>query len=58
MWTDTIREESARKGLGYSSDFKNAEWAALERLPPLPRRLRRARKWMTRDMLNGVLYQF
>ncbi len=34
MWTDTTGEKHARKGLRYSSDLKDADWAILE--PMLP----------------------
>jgi transposase len=57
MWTDTTREKHARKGLGYTSDLKDAEWAVLEPMLPKPPRLGRPRKWTLRDIMNGVLYQ-
>jgi hypothetical protein len=30
MWTDTTRAKHARKGLRYSSDLTDAEWAVME----------------------------
>ncbi len=57
MWTDTTREKHARKGLRYSSDLKDAEWAVLEPLLPPQPRLGRPLKWSLRDIMNGVLYQ-
>ena len=36
MWTDITRAKHARKGLRYSSDLTDAEWAVME--PQLPAR--------------------
>jgi transposase len=41
MWTEITRPKYERKGLGYSSDLGDAEWAMIE--PPLPRRNRLGR---------------
>jgi len=57
MWTDTTREKHARKGLRYSSDLTDAEWAVLEPLLPPPPRLGRPRRWTLREIMSGVLYQ-
>ncbi len=56
MWTDTTRAKHARKGLRYSSDLTNDEWALLEGLLPAPSRLGRPPKWTRRAIMNGVLY--
>ncbi len=34
MWTETTRSKHARKGLRYSSDLTDQEWAVLEKLFP------------------------
>ena len=52
MWTDITRRKHARKGLRYSSDLTDAEWAVLEPLLPAVSRLGRPR----RMILNGMLY--
>ena len=56
MWTDTTRAKHARKGLRYSSDLTDAEWAVME--PRLPARsgLGRPAKWSRRTIMNGMLY--
>ena len=56
MWTDITRAKHARKGLRYSSDLTDAEWAVIE--PRLPERsgLGRPPKWSRRAILNGMLY--
>ena len=56
MWTDTTRRKHARKGLRYSSDLTDAEWAVLEPLLPAVSRLGRPRRWPRRTILNGMLY--
>ena len=56
MWTDTTRRKHARKGLRYSSDLTDAEWAVLEPLLPAVSRLGRPPKWPRRTLLNGMLY--
>jgi transposase len=57
MWTDTTREKHARKGLRYSSDLKDEEWAILEPMLPRPSRLGRPPAWPLREIINGVLYK-
>src|SRR5271168_4780507 len=56
MWTDTTRAKHARKGLRYSSDLTDAEWAVLEPWLPAPARLGRPPKWTRREIVNGLLY--
>lgn len=56
MWTDSTRRKHARKGLRYSSDLTDAEWAVLEPLVPAVSRLGRPPKWPRRTILNGMLY--
>jgi transposase len=56
MWTDTTRKKHARKGLRYSSDLTDAEWAVLEPVLPSPSRLGRPRRWTLRDIMNGIFY--
>ena len=55
MWTDITRAKHARKGLRYSSDLTDAEWAVIE--PRLPERsgLGRPPKWSRRTIVNGML---
>jgi hypothetical protein len=47
MWTDATRRKHARKGLRYSSDMTDAEWALMEALLPAAARLGRPRKVIT-----------
>ena len=56
MWTDITRAKHARKGLRYSSDMTDTEWAFLE--PHFPPRsgLGRPPKWSRRAIMNGVFY--
>ena len=56
MWTDITRGKHARKGLRYSSDLTDAEWAVLE--PHIPARsgLGRPPKWSRRMIVNGLFY--
>ena len=42
MWTEITRPKYERKGLGYSSDLSDAEWAMIE--PRLPQRNRLGRR--------------
>ena len=53
---DITRAKHARKGLRYSSDLTDAEWAVIE--PRLPERsgLGRPPKWSRRTIVNGMLY--
>jgi hypothetical protein len=56
MWIDITRAKHARKGLRYSNDMTDAEWAFLE--PHFPPRsgLGRPPKWSRRTITNGVFY--
>ena len=56
MWTDITRAKHARKGLRYSSDLTDAEWAVLEPLLPPSSRLGRPPKWSRRVIMDGLLY--
>jgi transposase len=56
MWTDLTRAKHARKGLRYSSDLTDAEWAALEPVIPPRSGLGRPPKWSLRTIMNGMLY--
>src|SRR5664279_1461152 len=56
MWTDITRHKHARKGLRYSSDLTDAEWAVLEPLLPARSRLGRPPKWSLRAILDGLFY--
>ena len=56
MWTDITRAKHARKGLRYSRDLTDAEWAVLEPLMPGRSRLGRPPKWSLRVIMNGVFY--
>ncbi len=56
MWTDATRRKHARKGLRYSSDMTDAEWAVLEPHCPAGSRLGRPRKWTLRQIVDALLY--
>lgn len=56
MWTEITRAKHARKGLRYSSDLTDREWAALEPVLPVPPRLGRPRKWTRREIMDALLY--
>ena len=56
MWTDTTRAKHARKGLRYSSDLTDGEWAVLEPRLPAPARLGRPMKRPRRQIVNALLY--
>ncbi len=56
MWTETTRRKHARKGLQYSSDLTDEEWAVLEPLLPPRSRLGRPAKWSLRTITNALLY--
>ena len=56
MWTETTRRKHARKGLRYSSDLTDGEWAVLEPLVPARSRLGRPAKWPLRTITNALLY--
>ncbi|MBK1842424.1 IS5 family transposase [Azospirillum sp. YIM B02556] len=50
------RSQYRRKGLRYSSDTTDAEWAVLEPLLPAARRLGRPRTVNMREVVNGILF--
>ncbi|MGR4866598.1 transposase [Caulobacter sp. LARHSG274] len=56
MWTEITRRKHARKGLRYSSDLTDQEWAVLEPLIPSRSRLGRPAKWSLRTIINALLY--
>ncbi len=56
MWTDTTRAKHARKGLRYSSDLTDGEWAVVEPELPAPSRLGRPPKWSRREIMNALFY--
>jgi len=56
MWTEITRRGHARKGLRYSSDLTDEEWAVLEPLLPSRSRLGRPAKWSLRTITNALLY--
>jgi len=56
MWTDITRAKHARKGLRYSSDLTDAEWAVMEPLIPGRSALGRPPRWSRRAIMNGLLY--
>ena len=56
MWTDITRAKHARKGLRYSSDLTDAEWAVLEPYIPTGSGLGRPPKWSRRAIMNGLFY--
>jgi transposase len=56
MWTEITRGQYRRKGLRYSSDMTDAEWAVIEPLLPAARRLGRPRTVNVREVVNGILF--
>ena len=56
MWTEITRPKYERKGLGYSSDLSDAEWALIEPRLPQRNRLGRPPKTETRNIVNALLY--
>jgi putative transposase len=61
MWTDITREKHARKGLRYSSDLTDAEWALLSPHFPEPSLVGRPRKHGFRAILyvlrGGIVWR-
>jgi hypothetical protein len=45
MWTDITRKKHARKGLRYSSDLTDGEWAVMEPQLPVTSGLGRPPQW-------------
>jgi putative transposase len=56
MWTEITRRKHARKGLRYSSDLTDEEWAVLRPLMPSRSRLGRPAKWSLRTIIDALLY--
>jgi transposase len=56
MWTEITRRKYERKGLGYSSDLSDAEWAMIEPRLPHRHRLGRPPKTEMRCVVNALLY--
>ena len=56
MWTDTTRTKHARKGLRYSSDLTDEEWALLEPHLPAASKVGRPREHDLREIINAILY--
>ena len=57
MWTETTQPQYRRDGLRYASDVTDAEWAQIEALLPLPKKLGRPRTTALRAVVNAMLYQ-
>jgi putative transposase len=55
-WTEITREQYRRAGAGYASDLTLAEWAVVEPLLPVRRRLGRPRRVSLRAVLDALLY--
>jgi transposase len=56
MWTETTQQQYRRDGLRYASDVSDAEWAQIETLLPVPKRLGRPRTTQMRQVVNAMLY--
>jgi transposase len=56
MWTETTEQQYRRDGLRYASDVSDAEWAQIEALLPVPKRLGRPRTTQMRQVVNAMLY--
>jgi transposase len=56
MWTETTQQQYRRDGLRYASDVSDAEWAQIEALLPVPKRLGRPRTTPMRQVVNALLY--
>jgi transposase len=56
MWTETTQRQYRRDGLRYASDVSDAEWAQIEALLPVPKRLGRPRTTQMRQVVNAMLY--
>lgn len=55
-WTETARRDHARRGLRYSSDLTDREWALISPFLPEPRPLGRPRTTDLREVVNAILY--
>jgi transposase len=56
MWTEITQPQYRRDGLRYASDVTDEEWALIEALLPLPRKLGRPRTTEMREVVNALLY--
>ncbi len=56
MWTETTQQQYRRDGLRYASDVSDTEWAQIEALLPVPKRLGRPRTTQMRQVVNAMLY--
>jgi transposase len=57
MWTETTQPQYRRDGLRYASDVTDQEWAQIEALLPLPKKLGRPRTTAMREVVDAMLYQ-
>ena len=57
MWTEITRPKYERKGLRYTSDMTDAEWARLCPHLPAAKALGRPRSTDLREAVNAILYQ-
>jgi len=55
-WIETARRDHARRGLRYSSDLTDREWALISPLLPEPRPLGRPLTTDLREVVNAILY--
>jgi transposase len=56
MWTEITQLQYRRDGLRYASDVSDAEWAQIEALLPVPKRLGRPRTTQMRQVVDAMLY--
>lgn len=55
-WTETARRDHARRGLRYSSDLSDREWALISPFLPRPKTIGRPRTTDLREVMNAILY--
>jgi transposase len=55
-WTETARRDYARRGMRYSSDLSDREWALISPFLPEPKPLGRPRTTNLREVVNAILY--
>lgn len=55
-WTETARRDYARRGMRYSSDLSDREWALISPFLPEARRLGRPRTTNLREVVNAIFY--
>jgi transposase len=56
MWTDETRRRHDRKGLRYTHDLTDEEWAGIEPLIPPAKSGGNKRTVNIREVLNGLMY--